>query len=90
MPGKSVPVNPMVKHESEKKNINLEALYDGGNPFETSETGPAASVEVEKEDFPNNHPDRGERRHRPGRGWLIDSQFGKRRLRSRADGGAGG
>jgi hypothetical protein len=35
---------------------NLEALYDGGNPFETSETGPAAPVEVEKEDFPDSYP----------------------------------
>jgi hypothetical protein len=49
LPGKPVPLNPIVKHDFEKKGINLEALFDGGNPFEAA--GGPAQVDG-AEDFP--------------------------------------
>jgi hypothetical protein len=55
MPGRAAPVNPLVKHEFEKKNINLEALYEGGNPFEAGEGPQPEAKEAEiadAEDLP--------------------------------------
>lgn len=50
LPGKTMPVNPIVKTDFEKKNINLEVLFDGGNPFEASEVRSYDSIPEEEID----------------------------------------
>ncbi len=59
VPDKPSPVNPVVKSDFEKKNINLEALFDGGNPFEAADA-PASKDTPEEEDDSGRSYDAGE------------------------------